>query len=280
MKQLVLGVVLLLSLVIFDTKAADPIDTITTGELHFALAVGYGGIENPRAKSEEIITYALPSWSYYDERFYVENFTLGYSLYESDTFLIDLQSQLNEDGLFFEFDGLNKIFMSDILGFVPQGAPIKGKPTPLVPVERNISYLGGIKTTWVSPYVDLSLSYFHDISGVHQGNEIHFNLNKNIGFSWGALGFEIGAVRKSENLVNYYYHYTAAELGRKITAGLQPSESSINYHARSVLNLPLGHNFNFVTLVTYTWLGNGITRNAMVEKDSYLSGFIGVSYAF
>ncbi|MCE9677759.1 MipA/OmpV family protein [Shewanella sp. AS1] len=284
MKPLISCALLFLSLPTFTLQvAAQPtqqIDSITTGELHLSLALGYGGIENPRAKSDNIETYILPSWSYYGERFYVENFSLGYSLYESDSFILDLQTKLNEDGIFFEFDGINKVFLSDILGFVPNRQPIFGRNIPAVPIERNISYLGGLKGSWITPYLDLNLGYFHDISGVHQGNEIQFTLRKNLGFAWGALGFELGAIRKSQNLVSYYYHYTAAELGRSITQGLQADQAAINYHASGVVNFPLWQDFNFVTIITYTWLGNEITENQMVEKDSYLSGFVGVSYAF
>ncbi len=282
MKYLKSGSILLLSLLGITAQAAESINNISKGQLHFALAVGYGGIENPRAKSDNITTYALPNWSYYDERFYVENFTLGYSLYESDRFQIDLQTQLNEDGIFFKYDGWNKVFFSDIITYSPRKLPISNSKNqvPEVAIERHLSYLGGLRAAWLTPYIDINLGYYHDISGVHQGNEIHFKLRKSLGLKWGALAFELGAIRKSNNLVSYYYQFKPEELAGTRFSIKDHHSDAINYHSSAVVNLPLWRDINFVSIVTYTWLGNGISDKLMIEKDSYLSGFIGVSYAF
>ncbi|MDX1279692.1 MipA/OmpV family protein [Shewanella colwelliana] len=278
MKYLFSSLCIIFGLTLIDARADEQLDAIKTGELQFTLALGYGGIENPRAKSDNITTYVLPSWSYYGERFYAENFTLGYSLYESDRFIVDLQTRLNEDGIFFELDGWSNVFLSDILGYKPNKQPLFGPKIPEVPIERHISYLGGVNTSWLTPHLDINLGYYHDISGVHQGNEIHLKLKTIQPLSWGALAFEVGAIRKSSQLIKYYYHFTEAELGRPIRESAQ--SASINYHASGVINIPLWQDINFVGIVTYTWLGDEISDNLMVEKDDYLSGFVGVSYAF
>ncbi|WP_306295303.1 MipA/OmpV family protein [Shewanella algae] len=76
-----------------------------------------------------------------------------------------------------------------------------------------MSYLGGVSVTWVTPYTDINLGLFQDISGVHDGNELQLRLKKSLLYSWGALGFELGAIRKSESLVRYYYQLTPEESG-------------------------------------------------------------------
>lgn len=248
------------------------------GDWQLSVALGYGALENPRAKVNNLSTWVLPSWYYYGEAFYVENFTLGYSLYESNHFIIDLQSRFNEDGFFFEFDGLNKLLLSDILGYTPVKQPINPKAIQFEEIERNLSYLGGLNTTWVNPYLDISLGYFHDISSVHQGNEIQLRLKRSHGFTWGALGLELGAIRKSDNLVSYYYQLSKAEAG-PIRLNAHPV-ATINYHTRAVLNFPISANINFVGTLEYTWLGRDITDSVLVDKASYVSGFVGISYAF
>ncbi len=140
--------------------------------------------------------------------------------------------------------------------------------------------MGGIKLAWQTTYIDINLGYFHDISGVHNGNELHFNLGKKFAFKWGAVAFELGAVGKDAKLVNYYYQFTPAELGSLVPSMENRNSDTINYHTSAVINLPIWQSFNFVTMATYTWLGKGITNNPMVNKDSYLSGFIGVNYDF
>lgn len=253
-------------------------EMITTNEWHISVALGYGAVDNPRTRSKAIESYILPSWSYYGGNFYVENFTLGYSLYESDNLLLDVQTQINDDGILFKFDGLNKLFLSDILGFAPAGLPINSKQPIFEEIERNISYLGGMSATWLTPYADISLGYYHDISGVHQGNEIQLRLKRNINYAWGSLGFQLGAVRKSQNIVGYYYQLTPEEEG-PLHFKYRPN-ATVNYFTRGVLNIPLWENLNIVGILEYTWLGKGITDSIMIEKDGYLSGFIGISYGF
>ncbi|MDH1471572.1 MipA/OmpV family protein [Shewanella bicestrii] len=257
---------------------AKEIETVSAGDWQISLAAGYGALENPRAKVDNVNTWILPTWYYYGENFYVENFTLGYSLYESDNFIVDLQTRFNEDGFFYEFDGLNKLLLSDIVGYTPVKQPINPKVVKFEEIERNLSYLGGVNTTWVTPYLDVSLGYFHDITGVHQGNEIQLRLKRSQAFSWGALGLEVGAIRKSENLVSYYYKLTKEEQG-PLRSKYQPS-ATINYHARTVVNVPIFDNVNFVGILEYTWLGQEITDSVLIDKSGYLSGFVGFSYDF
>ncbi|MEL4281010.1 MULTISPECIES: MipA/OmpV family protein [Shewanella] len=260
------------------TLQAKEIETVSAGDWQISLAAGYGALENPRAKVENINTWILPTWYYYGKNFYVENFTLGYSLYESESFIVDLQTRFNEDGFFYEFDGLNKLLLSDILGYTPVKQPINPKVVKFEEIERNLSYLGGLNATWVTPYLDISLGYFHDITGVHQGNEIQLRLKRSQAFSWGALGFEIGAIRKSENLVGYYYQLTKEEEG-PLRTKYQPS-AAINYHAGSVVNVPIFDSVNFVAILEYTWLGQEITDSVLIDKAGYVSGFVGISYDF
>ncbi|MCE9776424.1 MipA/OmpV family protein [Shewanella algae] len=276
--------ILMLGLQLPLTAAAEEnaMETIPVDEFRLALALGYGRLDNPRVHAKPIETFLLPSWSYYSERFYLENFTLGYSLYESDNWLFDLQTKLNEDGFFFEFDGLNKLFLSDIIGFSPyKGQVIRpnGNSEPILDeIQRHISYLGGVSVTWVTPYTDINLGLFQDISGVHDGNELQLRLKKSLLYSWGALGLELGAIRKSESLVRYYYQLTPEESG-PLRLSYTPS-ASINYHARLLVNLPLWQDINLVMVTEYTWLDSGITNSPMIDKDGYLSGFIGLSYRF
>lgn len=250
-------------------------------EFQFSLAVGYANVENPRAGAKDLSTYLLPAWHYYGENFYVENFSLGYSLHETDTWYVDLQTKVNEDGFFFEFDGINKLFISDIVGFTALKQPFRlhdyTLPRP-ESIERNISYLGGLSATYITPIADISLGYFHDISGVHQGNEILLRLKKSMLLSWAAFGIELGATRKSENLVSYYYLFTDEE--RNSTKPEYTPEATLNYHIRAVANVPITAQINFVAGIEQNWLGNGITNSFMIDKNQYFSGFVGISYNF
>lgn len=258
---------------------AKQIDEVVVGEWGLNLAAGYGTLENPRTKADDVSIYLLPTWYYYGENVYVENFTLGYSLYENEYLVIDLQGQLNEDGLFFELDGLEKVFLSDVLGYTSIKQPTR--PSPRInyqAIERKISYLGGISATWFTPVFDFSTGYFHDVTGVHDGYELQLSLHKSFSWSWGAVGFEIGASHKSKKLVHYYYAMTQEEhLSR---SSPYQAEATTNYHVKGVINIPITERLVFVTTIQQTYLGRGIRESFLTDKDDYFAGFIGISYGF
>ncbi|MCL2917965.1 MipA/OmpV family protein [Shewanella litorisediminis] len=278
MKPLILFM-LMLSLA-FPLKAEE-LQTVTPGDWQVSLALGYGILENPRKKTEDITTYVLPSWYYYGEDFYVENFTLGYSLYETDWLSVDVQGQLNDDGIYFEYDGFGKLLLSDILGYKPNNGPIVRpgvEPPKLEPVERKLSYLGGLSATWYTPVFDLTTGVFYDVTGVHNGYEWQLSARKSFAWSWGAAGIEIGGVYKNADLVDYYYNVTQAESGARRPPA--PLEAATNWHVKGVLNIPLSDSLNFVLTVNHTRLGKAIRESALIERDDLFSGFAGVSYSF
>lgn len=263
------------------TSLAD--DTISTGQWQFAVAVGYGYLDNPRTKAQPIETYALPSWRYYGEQLYVDNFTLGFSVAESDNYYVDLQSKLNEDGLFFELDGVANLLATDLFGIKDQKQEINRPGKVVVPVvysdiKRNVSYLAGGVAGWYSPLGELSFGAFNDISSVHNGSELQLRYK----YTWQLLsmqwGLELGLTHKSTELVRYYYQVTDSER-QKITYAYQP-RAALNSHIRLVANKALAKHWSLVAVAEYNHLGNGISDSPLMDQSHYLSGFAGISYTF
>ncbi|MBT1444291.1 MipA/OmpV family protein [Shewanella sp. JM162201] len=264
-----------------DAADSDTLQQVSAGDWQFSLALGYGVLENPRAKTDNISTYVLPSWYYYGERFYVENLTLGYSLYETDWISVDVQGQPNEDGIFFEFDGVGKLLLSDIMGFTPSREPITRPSKAVEPppaVERKISYLAGLSATWYTPAFDLTSGLFYDVTGVHNGYEWQLSAKKAFVWSWGAIGLEAGGVYKSAELVDYYYNARKEEFTRPIR--LKPLEAATNWHVKAVVNVPLSDSLMLVATLKHTALGDSIRDSVLISADSYFAGFVGVSYQF
>lgn len=281
MKKLLSSLILgLFFSVSFSGKASD---SINPGDLRLSVAMGYGVVDNPRANAEPIRTYLVPNLEYYGDSFYINNFTLGYSLLENETFYLDLQSRLNDDGLFFELDGLSGIFATDLFGIKDQTQPITrpGKPAPVVvynKIERNVSYLGGGNFTWLSPVGDLSFGAFKDISGVHHGRELHLRYKYTFA-AWSAVwGVELGLTQKDADLVRYYYQVTNEERKRIVFRG--NPRTTLNSHVKFVVNKGLNEHWSLVTLLEYNRLGKGIAESALIDKSHYWTGLVGVSYAF
>lgn len=264
---------------LLTTTQADELNKVHSGDWQFSVAVGYGILENPRVKVDNVTTYILPTWYYYDENFYVENFTLGYSLYEQDSFVLDIQGQLNDDGLFFELDGINKLFLSDVLGYTSIKQPIRpGKKIDYKSIDRSISYLAGISATWYNPIVDLTAGYFHDLTNVHNGNELQLSLRKKFIWTSFAFGLELGATRKSDNLISYYYSLTEEELAGSFSP--YTPEAATNLHIKAVFNLPINNTLMLVASLKQTYLDDSIQQSFLINQSTYFAGFVGINYAF
>lgn len=272
-------IITLIIITLSTTTQADELDQVHSGDWQFSVAVGYGILENPRVKVDNVTTYILPTWYYYGENFYVENFTLGYSLYEKNSFVLDIQGQLNDDGLFFELDGIDKLFLSDVLGYTSIKQPIRpGKKIDYKSIERSISYLAGISATWYNPIADLTAGYFHDLTNVHNGNELQLNLRKKFILNSFAFGLELGATRKSANLISYYYSLTTEELAGNFSP--YTPEAATNLHIKAVFNLPISNSLMLVASLKQTYLDDTIQQSFLINKPTYFAGFVGLNYAF
>lgn len=258
----------------FTTFAEDA----AVDEWTFSIYLGDGKIENPIAELHDLDVTAFPSVSFYGERFFIEGTTIGYSLYETDDVIVDLVGLLNEDGLFHHFNDHDEFSVINILGFNPTAG---GKLITFEPIKRDISYLGGISATFINDYFDTRLGIYQDITGVHDGNEMHLSISKSFSTQWFNAYIEFGEVIKSRKLVEYYYQFQDAELARlqALKSFYEPSRST-NLYYKLQIEVPITESFSVVGLVKQTQLGNKIRQSFLVAKGNYLASFIGLRYQF
>lgn len=252
-------------------------DDASVGEFSFRISAGYGLIENPLKARDDIEVFVLPEFSYYGERFYIENFVLGYSLVETEQFMFDLFGYFNEDGYFFELDGIEKITVASILGRKPaQGlllTPVEDKT-----LERNLSYMAGLNTTFRGQWFDIQTSIAADVSGIHHGQEAKIKFRKKYRFGDVLASFSASSTLKSNEINDYYYRIKAGEFGR---VGEKDSLGSTVTHQ---IELHLGYQFtpnvSANLLLQKTWMDEALEASHLVEDLSYYSGFVGLTYRF
>ncbi|MDN7125686.1 MipA/OmpV family protein [Pseudidiomarina sp. 1APP75-32.1] len=275
-----MALLLLLTMKSSSALATDKTDPqqVLANQWHVSLAVGYGYVDVPRAGKKPVKTYLLPSISYYGEKFYLENFTMGYSLYEGDIFMLDLQTKLNDDVIFFELDGFENLFASDLLGFTPNRGGAGPTASPIISIERSVSYLGGVNALWTTPAGDLSLGGFNDISNIHNGHEAHLRLTDTFRYQMFAWAFELGATYKSKETVSYYYELRPDEIGT-IHTGYN-ARAGVNYHARALFDYPLSDHWSAIAVVEYNRLASNIADSPFLNDNEYWGGFVGVNYRF
>ncbi|WP_460804273.1 MipA/OmpV family protein [Microbulbifer agarilyticus] len=245
-------------------------------EWKLSLAIGEGVIENPLKGRENGATNVLPSFSYYGERFFISNLTVGYTLLEEKNLYIDLVVRPNEDGIFFLLDDeqYTMASLSNFLGSVGMGEPGEN-------IARRVSAVAGPSTTIVTAPVDISFSYFHDISRVHYGSETHLRFDKQYPVVGGAFAWGIGAVKKDVDLVNYYYHLRPEEAGRFAFsyARQAPPDDVTDHYARVQFTYPLGNDFELKLAAKYNQFDLDGRNPLMIGKPKTLSWFAGFQYS-
>ncbi|WP_216031158.1 MipA/OmpV family protein [Psychrosphaera sp. I2R16] len=269
----------------FDSALTKIDDTgpysIVTNEFNFQISAGYGVVENPLAARNDLQVYVLPEFSYYGERFYLENFVMGYSLLETDNFIIDVFSYFNDDGYFFELDGLEKLTISSILDF-SVNRPLGGRDRfPMErefdEIDRDLSYMGGFVTSYRFQNWDAKFIVSTDISGVHDGQEASFKVRHMKVWDKVTTAVSASVIYKTHDLIDYYYKLHPGEffLGENLSLG-----NAINKSAELYLSYPFNKHFSMKFLLRHSWLDSNLTTSPLVEKDNFTSTFVGFSYRY
>ncbi|MGC0121223.1 MipA/OmpV family protein [Pseudoalteromonas piscicida] len=242
-----------------------------------SLIIGYGGIESPLVGAKHFSSVLLPHFAYYGDRWYFDDFSLGYSLYQDKSIYIDLVTTFNEDGFFFELDGVDKLFTTSAIRDTSR--PNRPRPLEQATVKRSLSYEGGIAFGYAAKDWGVEFTTLHDISGVHNSFE-----NKLIAYHVqslyaGVLTLETGATYKSRDLITYYYRLPPHETVTKAPLNL-PNEHAINYHIKLEYQYPISQRYHVTFGISNTWIDNDLSDTAMFDRSRYISGFTGILIKF
>lgn len=258
----------------FPATAATPSEVQTPG-WELSIASGYGFVENPIEGKRDGKTYVLPSFSYYGKRFFFSNLTAGYSLLENENIYLDLVARPNEDGLYYLLDKTGSAADGLLTNFMTQA-----KAADPADVERKVSIVAGPSVTLVSDWVDVSFSWFHDISDVHHGSETHLSFDKQYPLFGGAIGFGIGATQKDADLTSYYYQFTEeeADVFYYRYALRYPAEDATDTYARLHFSYPLGKRLELRLAARYNDFDEAGRNARFIDKPHTMSWFAGVQY--
>ncbi|WP_371186200.1 MipA/OmpV family protein [Thalassotalea maritima] len=246
---------------------------VPVNQWQFAMSFGYGSIETPIANHQNLDIYILPNISYYGERFFIDNTTLGYALYEQGPWFVDVVGKLNEDGLYFKFDNVGALAAVGLdFGRGWSGFDIAS-------VERDVSYLAGIAVNYETPLIQTSVRFYQDISSVHNGSELEVSAAKYVNIADWLLTGEVSITHKSHELLSYYYQLARNESVMMIGT-YTPLHSGTNINAKFVADYRLTEQLSFSFSYRQTWLTDEITNSPIVDTDSIAMFFSGVTYTF
>ena len=173
----------------------------------FSLAVGIGRYTSPQVDSDNLPIYLLPRWSYYCDRFYVEDLDLGFNLIETELFSWDITTKQSFDALMFHQGSLKDSLLA---GFASSGIPLAlpwGAEVDDMfnPTKRHMSYLGGTTMFFRAGNWKFKTAYHTDISNVHGGSEWASDLRYLTQIQSVDVAATVGVRRLDRQYSNYYF---------------------------------------------------------------------------
>lgn len=273
---------------------------------HFDLTVGYGEWDNPLHDQHPQPLFILPKISYYSERFYLENFRLGYALYETPHSSIDVISDLNLDGIYFNQSYLISSLTSNFNRF-----SINDELRFDYAKHRHLSYMTGLKWSYINDF-RLGAKLLTDMTKVHNGYEAQFMLGKFWQLKHSSVGLNLVVEYKSSKLIDYYYgieleetavmltenqkavikegllnaNYDSAEIDAMIpdkvymNTHTYQGRSSFNYIIEALWQIPLTHSLSMITKLQLQYLGDGIAQSPLIKESKLSNYFIGINWSW
>ncbi len=252
---------------------------IEVGTFEASITLGYGGIENPIRGAEHVSSVFLPHFAYYGENWYFDDFSLGYSLYQNESFYVDVVGTFNEDGFFFELDGIDNLFAVNAVRELERPGRPQATPIYLTPIERSISYEAGVTFGYAGKNWGAELTTLHDITSVHNGSENKFVAYYAKTLLGGQFVGEVGVTQKSNELVEYYYRVQPTESITRIPR-YDLGGAAVNYHVRLEYTYPLSEHFSAMLSISNTWIDKDLSDTPMFDRDQYMTGFSGITFEF
>lgn len=258
-------------------QGAEPVEE---NRLNLSLALGHGYAESPYQGADAFELHAIPTIAYYGQRWFFDNGTLGYALYETDALQLDLQVAPNLDGLYSNQAGgkrflfLQRISVSSLLPDAPIDTITIERP--VVVEERDLAWNGGLRLSYNLAGFDTWLEIDRDISGVYHGYEGQLGLRYHELFSTAnfRLGVETGATPKSRDLIGYYYAPRPSEL-RPGLSDYEP-HSTYNYYGQIDLDYRLTEHWSLTGFWRETHLGDSVRESPLSQKDVLKTWFLGL----
>jgi outer membrane protein len=298
LKQIVWAVGLLGS-AITNAQACEPQsdECAQVGQWNFSVALGAGIMTNPLNGGDNFPLIVLPYVSYYNDRLFLENTTLGYTLVDKPEFDFSLIVEPNAEQAYFERFHIRNIIAPDspidasgeftgddnVSSGNENGSTLVKESVNINDIgERDWTIDGGMLAHWyLGERHKLTMSWLADIGGVYKGQ--HAILKYTHQFSLpealpAKLQVNAGVHWQSQELVNYYYGLSAKDkLGEKT---YYQGESTFSPFISVAFNYRLNEDWQLKISAKHQFLGSGIRHSPIVDQNGSSAFFIGGLYEF
>jgi len=252
-------------------------ECVAVGKWNFSVALGAGVRSSPLATGQNIPLIIIPQFSYYGNRFFINDLDLGFTLVDNTTNTFSLVASPGYDRVFFYRSDVQNIFVGGLPGNSPMAAfvvrPAAGStqnPVQFPAHARHYTYLAGPEWTFKLSAVSGQLSVLHDVTDQDNGTEIRAALGIPLVESKGSLTANLGVTWKSAAIVNYYYG----------SPGIYEGGSALNPFFKLGYARPLAGKWRLSAFAEYERLGNAIANSPIVEERYVATAFVGAIYTF
>lgn len=255
----------------------------------FGVGVGYGQRSNPLIQSEDIPVVVDLDIAWFGERWFFDNFDLGFALVDNSRFTTNIVARVNSDRAFFGKTNTRYVNFTVTAGgaqvpiSVPpgsQGTPGAGfvEPIELKVPDRDYAVELGLEMLLDGEWGHATLRAFHDVSNTHEGYEISADYS----FRWVRGRFSVapsvGVSYKSADLSDYYWGVHANEVLPTL-AGYQV-DGGIGWEAGVRTSYYLTKSMRVAVSANYERLTDSIALSPLVAEPYVIGYFAGLAWQF
>jgi len=260
---------------------------VTTGEWQLNVAIGAGYRSNPLHGGRNWPLWLLPDASYYGERWFFDNGTVGYTLDPTSDLQVSLVSRLNEEAGYFRHGSPANIFQRQGIANIdgPQEKFLFASELQINKLDkRPLALDGGLQLNWQGVGLQWQANWWHDMSNQYHGQHIRLGAAYSLENRSGAWQLSAALAWKDKDLMNTYYGISATENDGQawlVSASWQP-ELALQWQ------YPLNASWSVLSLLRYRWVDDQATtntapfksQNPMMQEDRIRSWFVGLNYRF
>lgn len=279
-------------------------ECVAVGQWQISLAVGGGVLTNPVVGGDNIPLLVVPYVSYYNERFFLENTTIGYTFSDAPSFDLSAILELNGEQKYFNSLHAGNIIgvesasfndsevleptssdsesFKDILPDIRNPNAPKKLPSTDDISERDWAIDGGLLGNWyIGNAHNISAQWLYDVSGVYKGQHIKVSYKYRFQPSeqWPAkVMLSMGAHWQSDELIDYYYGIDKDDDVSR--AYHYRGQQGISTFIGLALNYRLNPDWQLKFSTKRTFLANEIQNSPLITEKYQDYLFIGGQYDF
>ncbi len=290
----------------FGLHANDDCDAhcLSEGQWHVAIAAGAGYFDSPLTNVNDGTSLTvLSDIAWYGENAYFDNTELGYTHF-TDSFEIDFFLRLNPENWLYQqstdinllpvntFASSNQkhLIDSDFIGDYATGddlgvgiedsdqsdkPPQGNSSNNTVTYDRKWAGDIGLRVRYATGKSIIGIFLAQDITAVYNGYSagLNYRYTHEVG-NW-TLNHVVSATFKSQNLVEYYYG-----VGDTAVSNVIHLDSDWFYSLNSTASKPINADWQWLLMASATQLPDLADASPIIDSDSTVRLFAGVSYAF